>query len=325
MKHKLIFASFLLFVSFFMHRTLHADEINIWKPASGNKQISIWPDGKMPDPLPNTKPESVKINTNPLVAGKSWTEIDDVSQPTMTIYSPKINNSGAAIVVFPGGGFNGLAIDLEGTEICDLFTSKGITCVLLKYRVPDSGPAWHDSCQCNIHPNAPTALQDAQRTLGLLRLNANKLNINKNKIGVIGFSAGGYMVAQISTHFNKRDYNSLDDADKEGCRPDFAIALYPGHIQKENEHPRKFILNKEIQFTKDSPPTFLLQAQNDPVDSVDNSLLYFMALTNVHVPVEMHIYAEGGHAFGSRETKFPITKWPLLVEKWLHTIKILNN
>lgn len=139
MKHKLIFASFLLFVSSFMQRTLHADEINIkiWEPVSGNKQIPIWPDGKIPDPLPYTKSESVKTNTNSLVAGKSWTEIDNVSQPTMTIYSPKINNSGAAVVVFPGGGFNGLAIDLEGTEICDLFTSKGITCVLLKYRVPD--------------------------------------------------------------------------------------------------------------------------------------------------------------------------------------------
>src|SRR3990167_11404032 len=163
----------------------------VWQPSSGYTQIPIWPEGKMPDALSSTKSESVKKITNSLVAGKPWTAISNVSQPTMTIYSPKIKNTGAAIVVFPGGGFNILAIDLEGTEICHWVTSLGMTCVLLKYRVPDSGPASHKSCHCHIYPKAPTALQDAQRTLGLVRFNAKKWHINPNKIGVIGFSAGG--------------------------------------------------------------------------------------------------------------------------------------
>jgi acetyl esterase/lipase len=154
--------------------------------------------------------------------------IYDVSQPTMTIFSPQRKNTGVAIVVFPGGGFNGLAIDLEGTEVCSKLISQGITCVLLKYRVPDSGPAWHDDCQCNIHPIAPTALQDAQRTVGLIRKDALKWHINPNKIGILGFSAGGFMVADISNHFNERAYKSIDVADEVSCRPDFAIALYPG-------------------------------------------------------------------------------------------------
>lgn len=323
MKHPLAFILFLLIICSFTKHVL-AKEVNnnIWEPALGNKQIPIWPYRKMPDSLDKIKPESIKIRTDQPVAGKPWTDISDVSKPTMTIYSPKTNNSKAAIIVFPGGGFNGLAIDIEGTEICNWLTLKGITCVLLKYRVPDSGPAWHNDCNCHIRPKAPTALQDAQRTLRLLRLNANKWHIDKNKIGVIGFSAGGYMVAQMSTSFNKRAYTPIDVADKESARPDFAIALYPGHMQ-EDEFPGQFILNKNIHFTKNSPPTFLLQAQNDPVDSIDNSLLYYMGLKTAKVPVEIHLYPEGGHGFGLRQTKFPITKWPLLVEKWLHTIGAL--
>jgi acetyl esterase/lipase len=130
-----------------------------WQPSPGHKQIPIWPDAKMPDPVSNNiKPENINTITDRPIAGKPWNAMYNVSQPTMTVYSPREKNTGIAIVVFPGGGFNGLAIDLEGTEVCTKLTSQGITCVLLKYRVPDSGPAWYDDCQCNIHPIAPTAL-----------------------------------------------------------------------------------------------------------------------------------------------------------------------
>lgn len=281
-------------------------EAQVWQPSSGYSQIPIWPAGKMPDPLPNTKPESFIKGT-----------IFDVSKPTITIYPPKTKNTGVSIVVFPGGGFNGLAIDFEGSEICNWLVTRGITCVLLKYRVPDSGPAWHNDCHCNIHPKAPTALQDAQRTIGLLRLNSEKWHINPNKIGVLGFSAGGYMVPLLSTHFKKRAYLPNDAADKESCRPDFAIALYPGHMQKKDG---QFILNPEIHFTKATPSTLIIQAENDPMDNINNSLLYYIGLKNAGVPVEMHLYAEGGHAFGIRRTKFPITEWPQLVTTWLKTI-----
>lgn len=165
-------------------------QANTWQPSPGYKQIPIWPEDKMPNALSDTKPESLIKKA-----------IFNVSKPTMTIYSPKTKNTGVAIVVFPGGGFNGLAIGIEGTEVCDWLVTRGITCVLLKYRVPDSGPAWHNDCNCYIHPKAPTALQDAQRTMGLLRINASKWGINPNKIGVLGFSAGGYMVPHLSTHF----------------------------------------------------------------------------------------------------------------------------
>ncbi|MEM9243764.1 MAG: alpha/beta hydrolase [Pseudomonadota bacterium] len=292
----------------------------VWQPSSGHTQIPIWPSGKMPDALPQSKPEYAKTNIKPLIAGKPWTEIFNVSTPTVTIYSPEVKNTGTAVVVFPGGGFKGLAIDLEGTEVCNWLNSQGITCVLLKYRVPNSGPAWNESCHCHIKPKAPTALQDAQRTIGLVRLNASKWHINPNRIGVIGFSAGGYMVADISTHFKNRAYKPIDAADKESCRPDFAIAVYPGHMRTDG---KKFTLNSNIHFTKDTPPTFLLQAEDDPEDNINNSLLYYIGLKNAGVPVEMHLYAHGGHAFGLRPSKFPITRWPNLVKIWLHSIGML--
>jgi acetyl esterase/lipase len=149
-------------------------------------------------------------------------------------------------------------------------------------------------------------------------LNAAKWHINTHKIGVIGFSAGGYMVAEISTHFKKRAYSPFDSADNDSCRPDFAIALYSGHMGLEDS--KSFFLNPNIHFTKKTPPTFLLQAEDDAVDTVDYSLLYYIGLKNAGVPVEMHLYAQGGHAFGLRQTYFKITRWPQLVEKWLITL-----
>ncbi len=238
----------------------------------------------------------------------------------MTVYSPKGKNTGAAVIVFPGGGYSVLAIDFEGTEVCDWLTAKGITCVLLKYRVPNTGPHWDETCKCQRNPKAPMAREDAQRTLGLVRFHAADYHIDPHKIGVLGFSAGGHLVTDISTHFDKRWYPAVDAADGESCRPDFAIALYPGHLWLSAY--KNFGLNPDVPVTRRTPPTFLLQAENDPVDSVNNSLVYYMALKNAGVPAEMHLYAEGGHAFGLRPAKFPITRWPALVEKWLGTIGI---
>ena len=240
----------------------------------------------------------------------------------MTVYSPSGKNTGAAVVVFPGGGYQDLAIDLEGTEVCDWLTPKGITCVLLKYRVPDSGPAWHDECECYIHPKAPTALQDAQRSVGLVRFHAAEWHIDPHKIGVLGFSAGGHMVAAMSTHFKRRVYPAVDAADKESCRPDFAVAVYPGHLWIDD---KKLELNPDIRthITGQTPPTFLLQAEDDYVDNVNQSLVYYIALKDAKVPVEMHLYAQGGHAFGLRRTELPVTGWPQLVETWLGTIGMI--
>ena len=293
-----------------------------WQPAPGHTQVPIWP-GAIPDAQPAAKPEYAEAvtETKDLVAGKPWVAVEQVARPTMTVYAPKGKNAGAAVVVFPGGGYTILAIDLEGTEVCDWLTSRGVTCVLLKYRVPDSGPAYHDDCHCNIHPKAPTALEDAQRTVGLVRFHAAEWQIDPHKIGVLGFSAGGHLVADISTHFTRRAYAPVDAADKVSCRPDFAVAIYPGHMRENTT--KEFDLNPTIPVTASTPPTFLLQAENDNVDGVQQSLVYYIALKKAEVPVEMHLYAQGGHAFGLRPTRLPITGWPKLVETWLGTIGMI--
>lgn len=296
--------------------SLSAQKFN-WQPSPGHTQVPIWP-AKPPDSQRVKEPEfALSSGTSSLIAGKPATEVDDVTQPTMTVYSPKEKNTGAAVIVFPGGGFYVLAIDLEGSEACDWLTSRGITCVLLKYRVPDSGP--HGDAGRQRYPKAPMALEDAQRTLGLIRFHAAEYHINPDKIGVLGFSAGGYLVVDISTNFDKRAYPPVDDADKVSCRPDFAVAIYPGHLQASRNGLE---LNPKIHVSREVPPTFLLQAEDDHVDNVNDSLVYYIALKNAGVPVEMHLYAQGGHAFGLRRTKFPITAWPQLVETWLATIGV---
>lgn len=306
--HAVIFFALLAFNSI----PTYADT---WQPSPGHTQIPLWPD-EVPDSLPSSKPETVMEVTDHLIAGKSWFWIENVLQPTMTVYSPKENNTGAAIIVFPGGGYQGLAIDLEGTEVCDWLMSKGITCVVLKYRVPGSAHHWDQNCQCAVNPKVYTALQDAQRAMSLIRFRASEWNIDPKKVGVLGFSAGGHLVALTSTN-SKRVYKPIDAADKEKLLPDFAVALYPGHLWNE----KKFELRTDTQVhvTSETSPTFLLHAEDDPVDDVSHSLVYYVALKKAKVPVEMHLFAEGGHAFGLRRTKFSITGWPQLAEKWLRT------
>jgi acetyl esterase/lipase len=293
-----------------------------WEPIPGHRQIAIWP-GTPPDAEPAARPETAKTTENEkLVGGKPWIYVSNVSRPTMTVYSPEGKNTGAAVVVFPGGGYQILAVDLEGTEVCDWLTSRGVTCVLLKYRVPNTGPHWEKKCDCQVYPKAPMALEDAQRTLRLTRFHAAKWHLDPHRIGVLGFSAGGHLVAATSTRFQERLYAPVDEADKESARPDFAVALYPGHLWMDE---KKFKLNPEITVTRETPPTFLIQAENDNVDSINNTLVYYVALKNAGVPVEIHSYAEGGHAFGLRRTKFPVTAWPELVEKWLVTLGMVSN
>lgn len=309
----------LLFALVFLlaNPNLHAQQTT-WQPSPGHTQIPIWP-GPVPDARPIKAPESAETTgKDSLVAGRPWVSVSNVAQSTMTIYAPTANNTGAAIIVFPGGGYEILAIDLEGSEVCDWLTAKGITCVLLKYRVPAprSAPNW------GAFPQSPIALEDAQRTVGLVRFHAAEWHIDPRKIGVLGFSAGGHLSAAISTHFAKRLYPPVDAADKESCRPDFAIALYPGHLHIDE---KKFALNPAVPVTAQTPPTFLLQAEDDHIDNVNDSLVYYIALKNAGVPVEMHLYAQGGHAFGLRRTKFAITAWPQLVETWLASLGVLSQ
>jgi acetyl esterase/lipase len=216
----------------------------VWQPSPGHTQMPIWP-GAAPDAQAQTVPGPENITKEFSPNGGSWIAVRNVSLPTMTVYSPKGKNTRVATVVFPGGGYNCLAIDLEGTEVCDWLTSKGITAVLLKYRVPLK--------KVRPYGEGPPALEDAQRTVGLVRYHAAQWQIDPRKIGVIGFSAGGHMVAAMSTHFDKRSYPTIDAADKESCRPDFAIACYPGHLWSDDEGLK---LNPNIPVTTNTPPTF---------------------------------------------------------------------
>ena len=299
----------MLMVVVFIFGTGNSAMAETWKPETGKKEIQLWPK-KIPSPLAVPGPEKVELVKDKLVAGKTWNYVTNVSKPTMTVYPPEGKNTGAAVIVFPGGGYQILAIDLEGTEICQWLNSKGITAVLLKYRVPNKGS----------YPKSPVALQDAQRAIRLVRSRAKELKIDPHKIGVIGFSAGGHLVAATSTQFNKQIYPPFDAIDRLSARPDFAIAIYPGHLWIDRQ---KFQLNPAVPVTKNTSPTFLLQAEDDKVDPPEHSLVYYRALKKAGVPVEMHLFPEGGHAFGLRPAKATITRWPGLVETWLASRGIL--
>jgi acetyl esterase/lipase len=291
---------------------VHAEQPSIWRPAPGHTQIPIWP-GAAPDAAAVPGPETVKQGG-----------VTNVTRPTMTVYAPSGKNTGAAVIVIPGGGFQGLAMDLEGTEICDWLTSKGVTCVLLKYRVPSIPYVWQCAGRPHNQSISTPSLEDTQRTLRLVRAHAAAWRIDPHKVGVLGFSAGGYLVAEVSTYFNDRVYVPVDAADRESSRPDFAIALYPGHLSLAKN---SIALNPNIEshITPRTPPTFLLQNEDDHVDQVEDSLSYYMGLKKAGVPVELHTYAQGGHAFGLREKKLPVSGWPGLVERWLRTIGMVSE
>jgi acetyl esterase/lipase len=285
-----------------------------WPPAPSHTTLNVWPHAA-PGALPNAAPESDTTTTKDnLVAGKPLIRLGNVSTPTLTLYPAKAPNDGAAkdgpaVVVFPGGAYRILAIDLEGTEVCDWLNSVGVTCVLLKYRVPDSGP----------YPKSSAALQDAQRALGIVRSHATEWHIDPHRIGVLGFSAGAHLAAALSTHFDQRLYAPIDAADQISCRPDFAVIVYPGYLALADQN---FAANPDIHPTDKTPPSFILQAEDDPVH-VENATVYFLALKNAKVPAELHIYSEGGHGYGLRRTTLPVTAWPKSVETWLHTTQIL--
>ncbi|MGH9423719.1 MAG: alpha/beta hydrolase [Thermoanaerobaculia bacterium] len=290
----------------------------VWGPGAEGNQLPIWPENLAIQKPESDKPEEVG-NGSKLVAGRPWTWVSYVSRPTMTIYRPKGRNTYVAIMVLPGGGYDAVAIDLEGTEICDWITKQGVTCVLLKYRVPQ---AWRHN-HIEEAPKVQLPLQDVQRAMSLLRYRASSYKIDPNRIGVIGFSAGGHLAAAAS-NADRPTYDSIDVADRESSRPNFAILLYPGHLWDETSPRTSLKLSPWVKISAHAPPTLLIHSMNDPTDDVRHSIAYALALNDARVAVEMHLYAEGGHAFGIRPTSSPITtEWPELVAKWLHTIKIL--
>lgn len=292
--------------------------LSVWQPPAGLAQLPIWP-GKAPD-MAGVKlpPEHAETNTNPRrFAGRPVTGIFDVTTPTMTFFPARGRATGAAVLVFPGGGFQQLAIDLEGTEACDWMNTRGIACVLVKYRVPNTNHHYDASCRCAVTPRHLLALQDAQRAIRLIRARGSSLGIDPRRIGVIGFSAGGYLVAQTSNILTPA-YAPTDAIDRVSSRPDFAIALYPGHLCRARQ-----TLDPGIRVTPRTPPTLLVQAWDDPVDPICNSTVYARALNDAGVPTEVHLFAHGGHAFALRPTGLPVDTWTVLMERWLNDLGML--
>lgn len=289
-----------------------------WVPPAGQMQVLLWP-RTPPGADPAAGEEAVhfavdaKTGVKKLVGGEPYMYIENVAQPTITIFAPGEGNTGAAVIVYPGGGFNVLAIDIEGTEICSWLTSIGVSCVLLKYRVP---------CQpVGTYRDCPQAHQDAQRAMRIVRSRASEWNVNPRKIGVMGFSAGAHMAMMSSTRFDSA-YPAVDSLDSISTRPDFALVFYPGRLARSYLN---FVPNPDIRVTDLTPPTFLVHAYDDDVNPVENSLLYATALRKSGVPAEIHIYGTGGHAFGLRHTGFSASEWPRLAEAWLHSIGILDT
>lgn len=238
--------------------------------------------------------------------------LGNVSDPTITVYpAPADKATGASVVVCPGGGYHILALDLEGTEVCQWLNSIGVTGVLLKYRVPARPDREKHA--------AP--LEDAQRAIRLVRSHASDWHLDPQRIGILGFSAGGHLAATASTRFGQSSYPEVDAADKLSSRPDFAILVYPAYLTPEKADTT---VSPELTISPEIPPTFLVMTEDDPV-RVENVLTYSRALKQAKVPTEAHVYATGGHGYGLRPTDLPVTHWPTLVEGWLKSQGLLKK
>ena len=292
----------------------------VWQPAPGGMQVPLWPANvTLAKPDTGDHPEATG-NGLPLVGGTLWHWASYVTRPTMTIYKPKGRNTGSTMMVLPGGGFYAVATDLEGTEICDWVVQQGMTCVMLKYRTPQVWPKENGKQQ---RPKLLLGLEDAQRAMGLLRQRASTYGIDPHKIGVIGFSAGTYLVANMS-NTEERTYPLADVADQQSPRPDFAIVAYTARMLDNSKGNNNLELQPWVKISPKAPPTLIIHAMNDPTDNIRQGMAYALALNDAGVPVDMRIYAKGGHAFGMRPTVDPITKeWPGQVRQWLQNLGVL--
>jgi acetyl esterase/lipase len=271
--------------------------------AFGREIIALWP-GAAPGDKGDIGEEKDTTKHDPKAKpGTEVIRLGNVSKPTITVFRPPADkDTGAAVVVCPGGGYSILAYDLEGTEVCDWLNSIGVTGVLLKYRVPGRGGQRYTA-----------SLQDAQRALGLVRSRARSWGIDPKRVGILGFSAGGHLSATASNTFDSRTYPAIDDADKESCRPDFTILVYPAYLTAKDDNSK---LAPEINVTNETPPAFVAMTEDDPIH-VENAYAYGLALKNAKVPVEVHTYPKGGHGYGLRPSPNGVSHWPERAAEWL--------
>lgn len=280
--------------------------------AAPGEPIRLWPKDA-PGETGNIGEE--KDTSGPksgLVAGKPLIRLGNVSQPTITVYRPaKEKDTGASVVICPGGGYSILAYDLEGSEVCEWLNSIGVTGVLLKYRVPKRAALEKHTA----------ALQDAQRAIGLVRARAGEFGVDPKRIGILGFSAGGHLAAAASNNYEKRTYEAVDDADKVSCRPDFSILIYPAYLTVKDKDDA---IAPELPITANTPQTFLTMTEDDGV-RVEGPLFYYLALKKVKVPAEMHLYPTGGHGYGLRPSQHTVTTWPKRAEEWMRVRGLLTK
>lgn len=261
--------------------------------------INLWP-----NTVPGVKTDQKETKQPSRRDGV--TRISHVSNPSITVFrAHKTTTPTPGVVICPGGGYSILAIDKEGTEVAEWLNSVGITAVVLKYRVPN---------------NRLGAFQDARRAVRMVRGHARKWNIDPDHIGILGFSAGGHLAARASTDFQSEIYNPVDEADKFSCRPDFTVLVYPAYLYRNGSCE----LVDEITVDKKTPPAFIVQTQDDR-DYVDSSIAYYTALTKSSVRAELHLFEKGGHGYGLRSSKYPVSGWPKLCEAWMKSIGVIKQ
>lgn len=292
-------------VAFSPTRPLRAEEA---KPALVEP---IWP-GKPPGETKELPPEeNVTKPGQKDAGGKPIIRLTNVSIPTVSLYRPaKEHDTGTAIIICPGGAHRILAFNHEGTEVAEWLTTLGVTGIVLKYRVPTRTP-----------DDKPwlAAVQDAQRAVSLVRSKAKEWELNPQRIGILGFSAGGE-TAGLTSYFADRQYEPVDEIDQVSFRPDFTLLIYPAYFEKKGE-PTK--IREDVTITKNAPPTFLVHAWNDPV-TVFSSLHIATELRKAGVPTELHIYAAGGHGYGMRDTGHDVNTWPQRAADWLKQSQLLK-
>lgn len=279
--------------------------------AATAEPIRLWP-GPPPGDTNALPPEADLTKTNEnLVAGRRLIRLGNVSEPTLQLFRPAPEkDTGAAVLVCPGGAYQILALDLEGSEVCEWLNSIGVTGALLKYRVPKRpGLEKHTA-----------ALQDAQRAMGMLRSRAREFGLDPARLGVLGFSAGGHLSAALSTN-PERIYPRVDATDDVSCRPDFAVLIYPAYLSVMEKQDR---VSPELHVSTNTPPTFLSISADDPV-RVEGALFYSLAVKQAGVPVELHVLPTGGHGYGLRRTDNPVTWWPERVAEWMKFRGLLNR
>ena len=276
--------------------------------AEPSQTLELWPEGAPGEKGDLGQEQDLTKPTDGQIAGKPLIRLGNVARPSIAVYRPAPDkDTGTAVVVCPGGGYHILAMDLEGTEVCEWLNSVGVTGVLLKYRVPRrAGLEKHTA-----------ALQDAQRAMGIVRAHAKEWGIDPKRIGVLGFSAGGHLAAAVSNRYAQRDYSPVDASDLVSCRPDFTVLIYPAYLTVKEENDK---IAPELEISRSTPPTFLAMAQDDPV-RVETAIFYALALKNAGVLMELHIYPTGGHGYGLRPSSDLVTTWPRRVEEWLEKLR----